>query len=107
MGIDFFLFSLQNIDCGYSLERVHTINVFSKHKVNITIFHLKVIIFFIAVKYCSILHGHVCVMDIKIFSKKRLHLQTTEQDFSFQIMCQIFCTCVLNCLQLVLIELNR
>ena len=60
----FFLFLLLNIDCGYSLEppqRVHTINVLSKHKQNIRIFHLK-IIFFPAVKYCSILHGHVFVM---------------------------------------------
>ena len=32
-----------------------------KNKKNIAIFHLKIIIF-IAVKYCSILHGNVCVM---------------------------------------------
>ena len=34
----------------------------SKNKKNITTFHLKIVIF-IAVKYCSILHGHVCVMQ--------------------------------------------
>ena len=42
-------------------KRVPTINVLSKNKKNITIFHLK-IIFLPAVKYCSILHGHVFVM---------------------------------------------
>ena len=34
-----------------------------KIRKNITIFHLKIIIF-IAVKYCSILHGHVCVLTV-------------------------------------------
>ena len=64
----FFLFLLQNIDCGYSLEpphllRVPTIYVLSKNKKKYQNFHLKIIIF-TAVKYCSILHGHVCVMII-------------------------------------------
>ena len=45
-GIHFFLFLLQNIDCGYSLEqRVPSINVLSKNKKNIKKFHLKIIIF--------------------------------------------------------------
>ena len=52
----FFLFLLQNIDCGYSLEPLE-----QKKKKNIKKFHLKIIIF-TAVKYCCILHGHVCVM---------------------------------------------
>ena len=45
-------------------KRVPTIYVLSKNKKNITIVHLKFIIF-TAVKYCSIgiLHGHVCVMN--------------------------------------------
>ena len=42
-------------------RRVPTIYVLSKNTKNITIFHLKIIIF-IAVKFCSILHGRVCVM---------------------------------------------
>ena len=42
--------------------RVPTINVFSKHKKNIKIIHQKVNIF-TAVKYCCILHWHVCVMN--------------------------------------------
>ena len=41
---------------------VSTINVLSKNKKNITIFHLK-IIFFTAVKNCSVLHGRVFVMQ--------------------------------------------
>ena len=35
----------------------------SKNKKTIKNFHLKITIF-TAVKYCSILHGHVCVMTI-------------------------------------------
>ena len=60
-----FLFLLQNIHCGYSLEPPQLtctqIYVLSKNKKNITFFQLKITIF-TAVKYCSILHGHVCVM---------------------------------------------
>ena len=48
--------------------RVPTIYVWSKNKNNIKIFHLKIIIF-TAVKYCSILHGHVCVMVILLLGK--------------------------------------
>ena len=43
------------------LVRTASINVLSKNKKNITIFNLN-IIFFTAVKNCSILHGHVFVM---------------------------------------------
>ena len=45
-------------------QRVPTINVLSKNKKNIIIFHLKINIF-TAVKYCctGILYGHVCVME--------------------------------------------
>ena len=45
----FFLFLLQNIDCGYSLE---------PPRQNIKIFLLKFFFFFIAIKYRCILHGH-------------------------------------------------
>ena len=45
---------------------VPTINVLSKNKKNIKKFHLKIIIF-TAVKYCSILHGHVCVMFSTVY----------------------------------------
>ena len=58
-GIHFFLFLLKNIDCGYSLERVLTIYVLSKNMKNITIFHLKIIIF-TTVKNCSISHNKAC-----------------------------------------------
>ena len=40
---------------------MYPIYVLSKNKKNIKNFHLKIIIF-TAVKYCCILHGHVCVM---------------------------------------------
>ena len=40
---------------------VLTINVLSKNKKNIIIFHVKINIF-TTVKYCCILHGRVCVM---------------------------------------------
>ena len=42
-------------------SRVPIIYVLSKNKKNVTFFHLKITIF-TAVKYCSILHGYVCVM---------------------------------------------
>ena len=45
------------------LVRTPTINVLSKNKKNITIFHLKIIVF-TAVKNCSILHGRIFVMII-------------------------------------------
>ena len=47
-------------------SRVPTIYVLSKSKKNITIFHLKIIIFTL-VKYCCILHGRVCAMILLRF----------------------------------------
>ena len=68
-GILFFLiFALKHRLCVHvrtaslrQFKRVPTINVLSKNKKNITIFHLK-IIFFTAVNDCIILHGRVFVM---------------------------------------------
>ena len=58
-GIHCFLILLINIDCGFS----STIYVLSKNKKNITIYHLKIIIF-TAVKHCRmhVLHRRVIVM---------------------------------------------
>ena len=55
----FFLFLLQNIDCGYSLE--FTIYVLSKNKKNIKMFQLNIFIFYNFKNLC-ILHGHVFIM---------------------------------------------
>ena len=52
----FFLFLLQNIDCGYSI-RVPTIYVLSKNKKNIQIFNFQ------SSKIHCILHGQVFVMS--------------------------------------------
>ena len=65
----FFLFLLQNIDCGYSLEpprrggsNVYPQSMFwSKNKKNIQKFLLKLFIFYNLKNLC-ILHGHVFVM---------------------------------------------
>ena len=58
-GIHYFLFLLQNIDCGYSLEPPHCgcsngthHQCFEQLKINI----------FTAVKYCCILQGRVFIM---------------------------------------------
>ena len=59
-----FLFLVQNIDCGYSLEppkRVPTNNVLSKNMKIVKKIQLKIVIF-TAMKNCCILHGRVCVM---------------------------------------------
>ena len=56
-GIPIFLFLIQNIDCGYSLE----IYVSSKNKKNIKIFLLKIFNFYNFDKIC-LSHGHVFVM---------------------------------------------
>ena len=56
----FFLFLLQNIDCGYSLEPP-TIYVLSKNKKNIEFFMMKFSIF-TGEKNLCILHGQVFVM---------------------------------------------
>ena len=69
-GVDqFFLFLLQNIDCGYSLEpprrggsNEYPQSMFwSKNKKNVKIFLLKIFIFHNFKSLC-ILHGHVFVM---------------------------------------------
>ena len=65
----FFLFLLQNIDCGYSLEpprrggsNEYPQSMFcSKNKKNIKFFQLNFFIFY-NFKYLFILHGHVFVM---------------------------------------------
>ena len=56
----FFLFLLQNIDCGYSLEPPRY--VLSKNKKNIKYFLLKSFNFY-SLKYLCILHGRVFVMQ--------------------------------------------
>ena len=62
----FFLFLLQNIDWAYiAYTRMETFYVLSKNKKNIKHFHL-IIIFFTAVKYCNILHGHVFISDLHL-----------------------------------------
>ena len=59
----FFLFLLQNIDCGYSLEppRIATIYVSSKNKQNIIFYLLKIFFFYHFINLC-ILHGQVFIM---------------------------------------------
>ena len=52
---------------------------FEHNKKNIKKFHLKNIIF-TAVKYCSILHGHVCVMS-KVVS---IHPKVNDQGLVVQ-----------------------
>ena len=86
----FFLFLLQNIDCGYSLERVPTIHVLSKNKKkNITIFHLKIIIF-AAVKNCCILHGRVFVMAMISLSIPRyLGRSTVNLSATNELYCKL------------------
>ena len=65
----FFLFLLQNIDCGYSLElprqggsNVYPQSVLSKNKKNIQIFQLKFLKFKSSKNLC-LLHEQVFVMD--------------------------------------------
>ena len=57
----FFLFLLQNIDCGYSLEPPLTIYVLSKSKKNIKIFLMELSAFTTEKNIC-ILHGKVFIM---------------------------------------------
>ena len=66
-GIHFFLFLLQNIDCGYLLEPPHL-------KMNI----------FTAVNYFCILHGRICVMNSNLFVPL-LHDIFTQQSVVFAI----------------------
>ena len=52
----------------------------SKNKKNIKTNHLKIIIF-TAVKYCCILHGHVCVMHVHIVGHDTLYSQRKLSGF--------------------------
>ena len=66
----FFLIFVLKIDCGYSLEQpqsggsnvLPTIYVSGKIRKMSHFFHLKITTF-TAVKHCSILQGHVCLMQ--------------------------------------------
>ena len=77
-GIFFPYFCSKNIDRGYSLEppqrggsNVYPRSMFwAKISKILHFFHLKITIF-IAVKYCSILHGDVCVMHTHIEGLRR------------------------------------
>ena len=73
-----FLFLLQNIDCGCALEPHLCFE--KKLEKNITIFHLKIIVF-TAVKYYSIIHRRVFVMD----SDRRAQLQRLSRALRFQV----------------------
>ena len=77
-AMQFFLIFALKHDCGYSLEPPH---VLSKNKKNITIFHLQIIIFTV-VKYCSILHGRVCVMSFMLmkFLNKMFYTHYNNDD---------------------------
>ena len=57
----FFLFLIQNIDCGYSLEPPSRVNVLNENKQYVEIFLLKIIIFS-NFKYLCILHWQVFAM---------------------------------------------
>ena len=59
-------------------QRVPTINVLSKNKKKIKFFYLKITIF-TTVKYCSILHGHVCVMFTFWFFEIREDIQSNRK----------------------------
>ena len=48
-------------ETGAVLKSAHNLCFKQKLEKKITFFHLKIIVF-IAVKYCCILHGRVCVM---------------------------------------------
>ena len=66
-----------------------TVNVLSKNKKNITISHLK-IIFFTAVKNCSILHGRVFVMNITFGRPKvKIISQPLGLHSQFQCVCKL------------------
>ena len=72
----FFLFLLQNIDCGYSLEpprrggsNMYPKSVLSKNKKNIKNFLLKIFNFYNLKNLC-ILHGHVFVVCLDIVASK-------------------------------------
>ena len=68
----FFLFLLQNIGCGYSLEPPHSIYVLSKNKKNIKNFPLKIFNFYNFKNLC-ILHGQVFIMTCKYMCRRATH----------------------------------
>ena len=76
LGYLFFLFLLQNIDCGYSLEPPLQSNVLSKNIKNIKFFPMKFSIFAFEKKNLCILHGHVFVMHATFFTHVYLLLPT-------------------------------
>ena len=43
-------------------------------------------------------------INMKMLIEKHVRMFTTTDEFYFQIICQIFCTCVWNKLELVLID---
>ena len=53
---------------SWVLVRTASLNVLSKNKKNITIFHKENIIF-TAFKILCIMHGHVCVMDLQFIRR--------------------------------------
>ena len=53
----------------------------AKIRKNITIFHLKIIVF-TAVKNCSILHGHVFVMPLNITGSSQEYQLAETQNFA-------------------------
>ena len=102
----FFLFLLQNIDCGYRRggSNVYPQSVLSKNKKNIKTFLLKIFIFYNFKNHC-ILHGQVFVMYVtrsSRFDRKHHHLmkvhfvhenenQKRHTNHSF-ISCRTYCT---------------
>ena len=73
----FYLFLIQNIDCGYSLEP--TINVLSQNIKSIKIFIMKFSIF-TAEKILCILHGQVFVMCHGDISLTNLNLPLIQDE---------------------------
>ena len=72
---DYLIFALKHrlwVLVSEAVLTLPTIYVFSKNKKNITIFHLKVIIF-MAVKSHGILHGCVFVMELLLMDTYILH----------------------------------
>ena len=56
----FFVFLHQSIYCGYSSERVPTVYVLTE-KENMTLFHLKIIVFTAVNKFHNIMHVRVFI----------------------------------------------
>ena len=96
-GIHFFLiFALKHR--SWVLVRT-AIYVLSKIKKYLTFFHMKITIF-TAVKYCSILHGHVCVMRSifdptnEVFMQQ--HFLQGIRYIKFRIFCFLTCPKLLH-----------